>query len=267
MKKSEVIPIGLMLWLCMYGTAWPQDSKFIIPIASNDPTTITQGTQQAPLQVQSGSRPVPDPTTLTAEAIRELRRELQLLYQERFLDIVKQLDRLTLRLDRTPNDIKEAITDSEKLTSEKFKGLSDQQVQRDNNLALALTAAQKSVADTNLSNNTAAEKAEKNFKEQIAGIQLLLGQQEKTNTDKLNDLKDGLATARAELATRLQTIESSKEGSGAAINWIVIAAGFILTIVTIVGGLIGIFIALRRDPPAPLPVMNVAPEPIHRRRT
>ncbi len=236
MKKSEVIPIGLMLWLCMYGAAWPQDTN-----TTTEPIIPTQGTANTPIQIQQGSRPVPDPTTLTAEAIKELRRELTTLYEQIFRDLQRQIDRNQLRLDLQQQAMTNSIETSERLTAEKFKGLSDQQVQRDNNLALALTAQQKSVADQNLSNLTAADKAEKNFKEQIAGIQSLLAQQEKTSGDKINDLKD-----------RITQIESSKSGAGGAVNWVIAGIGVFATLIGIGTALF----ALMKPTPVPLPVVQ-----------
>lgn len=201
-----------------------------------------QGTSGDPLVVQQGSTPNPDPTKLTADAIQALRGELTRLWDERFANLTKQIDRNQLRLDLADASVKSAIIDSEKLTSEKFKGLSDQQVQRDNNLALALTAQQKSVADQNLSNLTAADKAEKNFKEQIAGIQNILAQQDKTSADKINDLKD-----------RITTIESASTGAGGAVNWIAIGVGLFFTIV---GGIMGVVSFIGRPVPVPVPVVQ-----------
>lgn len=200
------------------------------------------GAPGTPVQIQQGSRPVPDPTTLTAEAIRELRAELT-----KWIDIVdgnlqSQIDRQTLRLDRIPDELSKTISELEKLTAEKFKGLADQQVQRDNNLALALTAAQKSVSDTNLSTAEAARKAETTFKDQIDGTQ-----------KGIDELKD-----------RITRIESASSGAGGAINWVIAGTSILIAIV---GGVIGVVSFLRT--PVPLPVMPVAQaefEPTKRRR-
>lgn len=187
-----------------------------------------QGTAGDPIRVEQGQRPVPDPTSLTAEAIRELRRELTTLYNQKFEDLQKQIDRLTLRLDREPIEMRESIAALADLTSEKFKGLVDQQVQRDNNLALALTAAQKSVTDQNASNLTAANKAEQNFKDQIAATQ-----------STITDLKD-----------RITRIESASTGAGGAVNWVIAGIGVIGAIL----GIIATMWALLKPSPVPVPL-------------
>lgn len=212
-----------------------------VAFAQNNTTTLEQPTVAAPLQIQQGSRPVPDPTALTATAIRDLREELTKWINIVDSNLQAQVDRHTLRLDRIPDELKETIANSEKLTTEKFKGLGDQQIQRDNNLALALTAAQKSVSDTNLSTAEAARKAETTFKDQIDGTQ-----------KGIDELKD-----------RITRIESASAGAGGAVNWVI--AG-ISIFIAIVGGVIGVVSFLKQPPPAPLPVVNFAPEPIGKGR-
>lgn len=193
-----------------------------------------------PFQIQEGSRPVPDPTMLTAQAIDALRRELTQLWDQKFSDLQKQIDRLTKVQDEEPTNIRIEIANLDKLVNEKFKGLVDQQIQRDNNLALALTAAQKSVTDTNLSNITAANKAEQSFKDQIAATQ-----------STITDLKD-----------RITRIESASSGAGGAINWVIAGIGVFSVLLGI-----GISLFAMMKAPAPLPVVNYAPEtPLIRRR-
>lgn len=210
---------------------------------TTQPTTqpITRGTESQPFVTQQGSTPNPDPTERTAKAVGELREELTKWIELRFNDLQKQIDRNVLRLDQVPDELKEALEVSEKLTTEKFKGLADQQVQRDNNLALALTAAQKSVSDTNLSTAEAARKAETTFANQISATQKIID----------------------ELSQRITRIESASSGAGGAVNWIAIGIGVFFTII---GGMIGIASFLRTPVPVPLPVVQYD-EPNKRRRT
>lgn len=202
-----------------------------LSVAAHAQDTFSPGTQPAPLQVQQGSRPVPDPTTLTAEAIRELRTELTKWIELRFDDLQKQIDRNQSRLDDVPKELKEALEVAEKLTTEKFKGLADQQVQRDNNLALALTAAQKSVSDTNLSTAEAARKAETTFANQISATQKIID----------------------ELSQRITRIESASTGAGGAVNWIIAGLG----VAALIGGAVMSIVSATRPPtPIPLPVVQ-----------
>lgn len=225
----------IIFLLLMSATAFAQDRD------GNDNANGTRpGSVGTPLQVQTGSRPVPDPTLLTAQALDALRRELTQLWDQRFTDLQKQIDRNELRLDQIATSTRELINESEKLTTEKFKGLADQQVQRDNNLALALTAQQKSVADQNLSNLTAADKAEGNFKDQISAVQ-----------STITDLKD-----------RITRIESASAGAGGAVNWVIAGIGVFSVLLGI-----GISLFAMMKAPAPLPVVNYAPEaPLVQRR-
>lgn len=210
-------------------------------IAHSQQGALGTGTVNDPVQVQLGSTPVPNPTVLTTDAINALRTEMAKLWEQRFADIVKQIDRISALQDAQPATIRTEIANLDRLMNEKFKGLSDQQVQRDNNLALALTAQQKSVADQNLSNNTAADKAERNFKDQIAATQ-----------STITDLKD-----------RITRIESGSAGSGSAINWVIAAAGFVSVIVSIGVALFAVF---KAPVPVPLPVVQYSESTNGRRK-
>ena len=212
----------IVFLLLMSATAFAQNQ---------DDNGAKPGSVGTPLQVQTGSRPVPDPTLLTAQAIDALRQELTQLWDQKFGDLQKQITRNELRLDQITASTRELIVESEKLTTEKFKGLADQQVQRDNNLALALTAQQKSVADQNLSNLTAADKAEGNFKDQIAAVQ---------NT--ITDLKD-----------RITRIESASSGAGGAVNWVIAGIGVFSVLIGIGISLMAVF---KAPVPVPLPVVQ-----------
>jgi flagellar biosynthesis regulator FlaF len=207
---------------------------------SQDSNGDKPGSVGTPLQVQTGSRPVPDPTLLTAQALSSLREEMSKWIELRFADIQKQVDRNQLRLDQIPDALSKALGEAEKLTAEKFKGLADQQVQRDNNLALALTAAQKSVSDTNLSTAEAARKAENTFKDQISATQKII--------DGLND--------------RVTRIESASSGAGGAVNWAIAGIGVLSVLIGIGISLMAVFKA-----PVPVPLPVVQYEDSSRRKT
>lgn len=196
----------------------------------------------------SQSTPIPDPTKLTTEAVDRLKEQLTTQFNLRIDALEKEIARLQKELESRPQAA---------LVDEKFRGVNEQFAGRDVALAAALLAQKTSVADQNNSNLIAADKAEKSFIEQIRGIQSLLSQQDKAATDKIDDLK-----------LRLQAIDSRNEGSGNAVNWIVVAGGLALTVVSIVGGILGIMVAVRRDPPAPvpIPVVQYSESPGNRRK-
>jgi hypothetical protein len=97
-------------------------------------------------------------------------------------------------------------------------------------LALALTAAQKSVSDTNLSTAEAARKAENTFKDQISATQKII--------DGLND--------------RVTRIESASSGAGGAVNWVIAGIGVFSVLIGIGISLFAIF---KPAVPVPLPVV------------
>jgi flagellar biosynthesis regulator FlaF len=224
MEITMKVIIVFLLTIWMSATVFAQDQ--------NDNGT-KPGSVGTPLQVQTGSRPVPDPTLLTAQALASLREEMSKWIELRFADVQKQVDRNQLRLDQIPDALSKALGEAEKLTAEKFKGLADQQVQRDNNLALALTAAQKSVSDTNLSTAEAARKAENTFKDQISATQKII--------DGLND--------------RVTRIESASSGAGGAVNWVIAGIGVFSVLIGIGISLFAIF---KPSVPIPLPVVTYA---------
>lgn len=226
--KSGIIPLGLVLWLCITGAAWPQDTT---------QGKIIQGTQNEPLQVQQGSRPVPDPTELTGRAIEALRKELSTLWDERFADLTKQIDRLSLDVKERPEDVRRDVATLKDLMDEKFKGVAEQFAGRDNSLDIAFNAQKDKVAEQNASNTTAANKSENAFKDQIGAISNRIEQQDKTTNDKIQELRD-----------RVGSIDGKADG--AAWLWALLGAvgGGIISFILAVAALKNAF----KTEPAPI---------------
>jgi hypothetical protein len=242
---------GLVLWLCMTCAAWPQDVRNL------EPAQQEQGTTSNPFQIQSGPlKPVPDPTEQTAKAIRELRAELAVLWDEKFANLVKQIDRILKVLDERPEDVKREVATLKDLMDEKFKGVAEQFAGRDNSLDIAFNAQKDKVAEQNASNKTASDKSENSFKDQIAALESKITAQTKTSDDKITDVKDRqtanetevstrIGAVEASLVARVQTIESESRGAGAAVNWIIAA---VTVVATVIGTVIGVFAASRKAP-------------------
>jgi hypothetical protein len=214
--------------------------NFVVVAGAQDRSV--RGTVNDPFQVQQGFRPVPDPTDLTTKALADLKTVLIELFEARLETVKRKADHLEFEVYNRP-----LIT----LVDEKFKAVSEQFAARDAALAAALLAQKSLVDNQNNSNLAAADKTEKSFIEQLKGIQALLVQQDKASTDKIGDLKDRLATSEATLAARLTVIEAESRGSGIAINWIVVAAGFVFTIISIIGAIMGI-VAMMKTKAAPM---------------
>lgn len=230
----------IVFFMLLSSAAYAQESTQSTTTTNTVPAANVQRTTSGGASASAGglggvgsglATPIPDPTRLTTEAVDRLKEQMKTEIGLQIGQLQKEIDRLERIQNAMPDDIRLEITNLDKLVNEKFKGLVDQQIQRDNNLALALTAAQKSVTDTNQSNLTAADKAEKNFKDQIEATQA-----------QITDVKD-----------RITRIEASAAGSGSAVNWGIAAIGAIMTIITIGTAMY----ALLKPAPSPLPVVPV----------
>lgn len=187
---------------------------------------------------QSDNIPVPDPTSITTEAIAALKTQLLELFGAKLDALGKEIDRIALELKERPADVRgevrRELENLKILMDEKFKGVDQQFAGRDTALAAALLAQKTSVDEQNKSNAASATKSEVGFEKRIEGIATLIATQEKSSSDKITDLKD-----------RLTAIESRGEGRGDVTGWIVAAAGFVMALLSIAAAVIGF---TRRSP-------------------
>lgn len=223
---------------------------FLITTGAYAQEKPAQGTANDPVQIQQGSRPVPDPTELTARAIVQLRTELTALWDEKFENLQKQITRIETGLDGRDEAVRREVDTLKILVDEKFKGVDIQFGGRDIALNAALSAAKSSVADQNASNSLAATKAEDSFNKRIEGISSSIVLQTKTTDDKISDLKD-----------RITQIESASSGAGGAVNWVIAGIGVFATLIAI-----GTALFAMLKPTVPLPVVQYSEPTIHRRK-
>lgn len=200
----KLVIVSLML-LLIASAAWSQDT--ITP-----PATLQRITGSGD---QSITTPIPDPTKLTTEAVDRLKEQLTTQFNQQIDSINKELERMQKEIDSRPVSV---------LVDEKFKGVDDQFIARDNNLATALTAQKDDAAKT-----------ERNFTTQIGNTQKVI-----------DDLKD-----------RVTRAESASVGAGGAINWVIAAVGFVSVMIGIVIALFSLF-----KPQAAMPVVTLTPESI-----
>jgi len=155
------------------------------------------------------SRPTPDPTILTTEALeRGLRSQrdyidAQMAIRDQRLDGIDTATKLLNEtVNRVPTALSEAITHLRELDEEKFQSVAQQFRERDvrseresldNKVAVdaAFAAQKEAAAKQDESNAKAIEKSEKATGETIS-----------SQSDKIDDLK-----------ARVQGLESRKEGS------------------------------------------------------
>jgi hypothetical protein len=203
------------------------------------------------MRAARGSRPVPDPTVLTTQALAQAIGALKELFETRVSAIEKAMSSLTSQLDEKSKETREAVKHLERLHEEKFVRIQTQILERDAQsdkaardvkaaVDAAFAAAKEAVGEQNKSNALAIGKSETSVLKLIDGITEIIKTNDRTNSDKIGDLKD-----------RLTIIESTTKGISAtraeikvdsATNW-----GFVVGGVGIVYGVIasiGIIITL-----------------------
>jgi len=135
------------------------------------------------------SRPDPDPTLLTTQALLREIGSLKELFDARFKSMEGTVDLMQTAIDRMHIKIDEKVQNLKDLTDEKFSGVDKrfsearyltEQTSRNDKLALdaALQAQKEDVGKQNDSNNASISKTEVLFTKQIDGL-----------NDKIDDIK------------------------------------------------------------------------------
>lgn len=191
-----------------------------------------------------GSTPVPDPTVLTTqqlqreiatsrEVVETLVRGIREVFETRLdgMDVAVVL--LQQAKDRLPSLIDDAVRQLQEVHEEKFSSIKTQfaerdtrteQTSRDSKVAVdaALQAAKEAVGEQNKSNALAIAKSEATFTKQIDQIGVLISTMQKGIDDKIDDIK-----------SRLQAIESQKQGSHEAWGYLVGVLGIVIAIASL----------------------------------
>ncbi len=146
------------------------------------------------------SRPVPDPTLLTTEA---LHREIS--YLEKFLLA--------------------ELKNSDRFFSEKFKTIEEYRIEQKKDskdgIAAALQAAKEAVNEQTLSSNRSVTKSEGATKEKIDQQAVLISSTKENLEGRINDLKD-----------RLTRIEGQSKGISDMFGWIVAGVTLVILVAT-----------------------------------
>ena len=217
-----------------------------------------------------GSRPVPDPTLLTTEALQREIRALRELLETRIDGGDKLVALLQDSISRRKAEIGAEVLHLQKLHEEKFASVQNQFAERDKRaeqtstdskaavgtaflaakeaVNAALQAAKEAVAEQNKSSSLAISKSETATMKQIDQIGVMITSTNLAMNDKIDDLK-----------ARLNTIGGKSEGVGA--SWAVML-GAVSLISTLVA--IGALVYRARDPvavAAPVPQIVYLPAP------
>jgi hypothetical protein len=172
-------------------------------------------------------RPVPDPTALTTQALREAILALKDVIYTRLEGMDKALQLLQTRSDKLPLDIDVKVTSVKDLLTERFKGIELQfdgiqlqfkerdtrveQTARDSKTAVdaALQAAKEAVEKQNAASSQAAQKSEGAFTKQIDQLGELFRTGTKSLEDKIisgNKVSDDKLQTINERITRIESI-------------------------------------------------------------
>jgi phage shock protein A len=189
-------------------------------------------------EVSFVSKPNPDPTERT-EA--QLHRQIGSLQEKLSISISGLQQLIFERIEGKVGTLVAMMDGNRKATESKFEGVDKQfidlDVRTERNAALAkeavaaaLQAQKESVGAQNISIAQSNEKMETSFTKQIDQQAASIKTVEKTGDDKVDDLKDRMAS----LDSRIQAIESRKEGvveqrigTSSAVSLVIAATGIV----------------------------------------
>jgi cation transport regulator ChaB len=171
-----------------------------------------------------GSRPVPDPTELTDRAIARLEKsmrewiESQLAIRDERLKGIDEATRLRLKeIDGVPAAIHEQVSHLELLHEEKFRSISTQFAERDTRsenekrdskvaVDAAFAAQKEAAAKQDEGNQKSIDKSEKATAEKIDKLAELFDTWVRAQGDKIEDLKERLATTDTRLTAGISGV-------------------------------------------------------------
>lgn len=228
---------AVLVFIMLAGLGYAQQPPVQVPV---QPAQTTLPNQQ---QQSSGDvRPIPDPTILTTQALEKSLAALKELLQTRLASMDEATRILQARADKVPSDVDVAVINLKNLHSEKFASIEKQFEERDvrtkqladastTAINAALQAAEKAVANQNISNEKAIIKSE-------------------STTSKLLEL---LAAQISDVKERLGAVENKSLGqtdartTQQADNGMLIAAiGGVVGIISCAIAIGALFLASRR---------------------
>ena len=148
----------------------------------SDNSEDDNGPGQRGYRPRGGLVPIPDPTTLTIQAVSAARVEIEKLFNSKVDTVKTDIKRLEAIVAELP-DLESHKSDRlRELLEQKFIGVATEFTMRDIALAAAFKAAEAAVKQQNESNTLAIDKAGTAFTKQIDNLDA-----------KIDDLKERLA--------------------------------------------------------------------------
>lgn len=185
---------------------------------------------------QEGSRPIPDPTVLTTQALQREVAGLKELVETRLEAMDKAITLLQSRSDRSPSIdvVNESVTSLRKLFIEKFRRVDTQIAERDTStdktaqanakaIEAALQAAKEAVSEQNKSNAESMLKTETALTKQLDQQGVLMQQKTESLESQVDDLKE-----------RLNVSDGRSKGAGDIWGYVIGAAGALVAFLAFV---------------------------------
>jgi hypothetical protein len=195
------------------------------------------------------SLPVPDPTVLTTQQLSTAISALKELFDVRVSSIEKAMEALTSGLEERSKEIREAVKHLERLHEEKFIRIQTQILERDVQtdkasrdvkaaVDAAFAAAKEAVGEQNKSNALAIGKSETSVLKLIDGISEIIKTNDRTNADKIGDLKDRLtiieSTTKGMSASKIEAVQTNATNWGFVVGGVGLVYGVVASIGIIV---------------------------------
>lgn len=228
--------------------------------------TADDGDKYLDKHIQIGSRPVPDPTSLTTAALNREITALKELLESRLDGYDKAITLLQSRADKSPSiDVVDAITKSNMVVVEtklcgmdgkyeqKFHNIETQFKERDvrteerskdskEAIAAALQAAKEAVGEQNKSSALAIAKSEASTMKQIDSIGVQILQANQSLSEKIEDARGRLLTVEGKAVGLSEQKRSTQQDTSNSSTIIMVVFGAITLMISIGSVLIALFV-------------------------
>jgi hypothetical protein len=195
----------------------------------------------------SGSRPVPDPTRLTMEALQREASSLKELVFTRLTAMDKAVELFANNLNRVPTDVDKQVGNLKDLHNERFNRVDTQLVGIQLQFAERDKRAEQISKDSKIAVDAALQAAKELGNEQTRASALAIAKSETATAKQIDQINVNLQTINAALNDKIDDVKgrlTNSEGSwkGVGNTW-----GVLATVVGIVIAGLALYIGTRGD--------------------